>query len=267
LRRSHAAYARYAATLPQGEREAFARKLATLRWHADVALSIATAPPGATVRIDGVARGTTPQDGTALSLTVAGGKRVVELLLEGHEPARRTLVAEFGEPRALSIVLHPFPRPAALRVEASREATVVVDGLPAGLTPRGLTLPPGSHEIEISATETRPLRRRLHLAAGDRVLLAAALAPSVTSGTTLSDARARRVWLLASGSAAVLSAASLAVGIAYNARYASTYEGSPELTGYRAAGTTGYALSGALAFGAAVGFVSYYLTYLRGRRR
>jgi hypothetical protein len=57
------------------------------------------------------------------------------------------------------------------------------------------------------------------------------------------------------------------VGITYNVKYAESYVGSPELAGYRAAGTAGYALSGVLAVGAAAGFVSYYLTYRRGGRR
>jgi len=131
LRESHRYYTEHAKMLPLSGREAFAVKLEKLRWEESCAISIATHPGGASVQLGKQGRGETPADGAALKLSVPGGEHMVRVALPGHQPAERKLVAEFGEPQALSFVLKPQQAPAPAPGPAPPESTSASSVAPA----------------------------------------------------------------------------------------------------------------------------------------
>ena len=101
-------YERYAALLPTPERAVYEEKLKWLRFHHPCKVSVATQPGGAEVRLDGKIVAQTPADGSAISITVTGGNKLLVLDLEGFEPHRREFIAEFGEPTTIRVTLSPL---------------------------------------------------------------------------------------------------------------------------------------------------------------
>ena len=155
IRTSHKLYQRYMQLLPPDRRAAFGAKLTKLRWGKPCQLSVASAPGGAQVRLDGKPRGTTPADGTPLKLMVPGGRHQLALTLAGHREAGRQVEAEFGEPQALSFALEalaPAPTPVA----------PAPDALPA---PRPVTPTPTIHRAA-PAPASQPGGLFAHVTAG-----------------------------------------------------------------------------------------------------
>jgi hypothetical protein len=116
------------------------------------AVAVNTQPAGATVEIDGVAKGTTPQDGEPLVIgdLVVGQKYKIEVHRAGHEPA-----IEIVTPRKEGLTLSMSLAPLAATVTVASTpagASLVVDGKDAGMTPVTLgDLKPGSsHTVKLT---------------------------------------------------------------------------------------------------------------------
>ena len=148
FRLSHGVYSRYMKMLPPGEQAAFANKLEALRWQRRCALSVATSPGGATVTLEGRERGKTPHGG-ALKLIVPGGRHRLSVTLAGHQPAGGQVVAEFGEPQAVSLVLVPVTLKPAPTPPASRPGPA-----PRPVTPAPAPTPPASQPAPPRPTVT-----------------------------------------------------------------------------------------------------------------
>jgi len=121
LRASHESYRRFAETQGVEKRAELMSKLERMRWERRARLSVSSAPGGAQVSLDGKVLGVTARDGSALQVTIAGGRHVLRLSREGHDATERELAAEFGEPIALSFALRAVERPAST-ASASRTA-------------------------------------------------------------------------------------------------------------------------------------------------
>ena len=112
---------------------------------ADGRLALSSVPAGATISVDGVFYGTTPS-----TLTLESGKEQrVRLTRPGYQPLDRTvrLVPE-GE-QALEISLSPEYGVVFVTAQPA-DATLVLDGKPAGKATRRLRLTTRSHSLEFS---------------------------------------------------------------------------------------------------------------------
>jgi hypothetical protein len=121
-----------------------------LRPPARGSVEITSRPPGATIEIDGVARGTTGAEPLRVVDLLAGQKYKVTARRDGHEPAVE-IVTPRPEGTPLALVLEPMA--ATLVVNTTPPgATVYVGGKDVGTTPLPLTtLEPGStHAVRVS---------------------------------------------------------------------------------------------------------------------
>ena len=118
-------------------------------------LSIQSAPAGATVLLDGQPRGRTP-----LELPdVAAGDHELVLDLDGRR-VRKTVTVATGITTAVDLPMAAaieaagmfpaaVPTTGTLLVQAPFEMQVLVGGAPKGVSGKRLTLPPGSHDVEV----------------------------------------------------------------------------------------------------------------------
>lgn len=115
---------------------------------ARVTMQVTTDPPGATIEIDGAARGVAQDGSLAIDELEVGRAYRVTATKEGYAPAEAILqpTGSGGSAR-----LHLEPHAAMLELDSDPQgATVLVDGKDSGKTPVELsTLPPGT-EVEIT---------------------------------------------------------------------------------------------------------------------
>jgi serine/threonine-protein kinase len=142
-------------------------------------LRVVSAPPGAKVLCDRVARGQTP-----LTLELRQGRPYqVTLLLDGHEPWEQTVALALGEEeRLLRVALSEGPaRYGTLKLHASVAADFFLDGRRVGTQTRELTLADVSagrdHELRVVAPGHRPAQERLRVAAGSTRVVELVLEP------------------------------------------------------------------------------------------
>src|SRR5690606_26062465 len=110
---------RYLSVAPDAaDAEGVRASLAQLR-AAPAVLELRSSPEGATVSIDGEARGVTP-----LALELPPGAHRLELRLEGHEPLEDEVVLASGSRRALGYELPPVPEAAPEADEPLAEEAV-----------------------------------------------------------------------------------------------------------------------------------------------
>ncbi|WP_224247551.1 TonB-dependent receptor domain-containing protein [Hyalangium gracile] len=121
-------------------------------------------PAGAEVR--------TAPDGAALAqlpgkLDLPPGQHVLYVRAPGHAPAQLVVEVPADGVVKVPVALGTQARPTGrLVVTANREnATVRVDGKPAGFTPTVVTLPEGEHILEVESLEVRPLRQEVQVVA------------------------------------------------------------------------------------------------------
>ena len=162
-------------------------------------VAIATEPAGATIEIDGSARGVA----TGGSLTVSGlqvgrAYRVVARL-DGHSPAETVFQPAEGPPTNLALRL--VPRTATVVIDSDpRGAAVLADGVEVGVTPATITsFTPGS-EVAVTfrhggyTDSTRTLR--VPAAGGEaQVLQSLPIGPDFATLTVTSDPPGAEVWI------------------------------------------------------------------------
>jgi hypothetical protein len=171
--------ARRLPTLAEGKAESVVLQLAPLPASEQVAVSIATVPPGAALSVDGKRVGTSP-----VTTTLPAGAQVEILAsLDGYLPKRRVVVVGTTQEQEVSLDLdksissslpgperaprpeprpprpepRPEPRPSrtepsepgTLSVTCDPPATVVEGGRELGRTPLEIRVAPGSHELTL----------------------------------------------------------------------------------------------------------------------
>jgi len=109
------------------------------------ALDISTEPPGATLTIDGVEQGTTPNRFDLHAQVPVE----IEIRLEGYRAQRVTRVMQPRQTDKLSIVLEELPTAVVLESDPGN-AAIRIDGELRGMTPRRVELPRGSHHLTLS---------------------------------------------------------------------------------------------------------------------
>lgn len=110
---------------------------------ADGSLSLVTDPPGASVSLDGAFQGNTP-----LELTLsANTAHTLRLTRTGHRPVEKHVTLAPEEQQALRLTLPPEYGTVFITARPA-DATLVVDGMPAGTATRRLRLPARTHRLE-----------------------------------------------------------------------------------------------------------------------
>ena len=149
----------------------------------DAALLVHSTPAGATVTVDGVARGATPVAVRGLDV----GTHAVAISRPGYRGVERQVVLTPERPsRTLEIELQSLPRavpPAAVVADGSlvvdsrpAGAAVFVDGRRIGVTPLTLrTIAPGAHTVRLEHAGYRPVTTTIEVKAGERARVAARL--------------------------------------------------------------------------------------------
>jgi hypothetical protein len=124
-------------------------------------VTITSEPPGGTVEVDGVSRGTAPVTIPAL---VVGDRYKVTVRREGHEPSVDLVSPRDTGNTAVTVALRPLPATVVVKTTPPG-ATVVLGGQEVGTTPVTIsTLAPGSeHEITLRRTGYTPVVEKLRV--------------------------------------------------------------------------------------------------------
>jgi outer membrane receptor for ferrienterochelin and colicin len=101
------------------------------------------------------------------TLRFTPGQHVLHVRAPGHTPAQLLVDVPADGTVPLQVALSPREIPTGrLIVTANRDnATVRVDGQPAGFTPTVVTLPEGEHTLEVESWDVRPLRQQVTVVA------------------------------------------------------------------------------------------------------
>lgn len=127
------------------------------------------APNGAAVTVDGRGVGETPLGGP---ISVAAGRRVVEVTHAGRLPARREVEIVGGGVQRLCLRLRSEVGAGVLRVTSPQaEASVAIDGERAGRPPVELRVSGGGHRVEVAADGYLTFSTELTIASGQRRVL------------------------------------------------------------------------------------------------
>jgi hypothetical protein len=115
------------------------------------ALAIEGAEPGASVGVDGRARGTFP---LPAPLRLSVGPHVVRVFKDGFVPFEQRLDVASGAPSTLQAHLLPLTRSGRLRVveQTGKELDVIVDNVRVGTTPWEGSVAPGEHAVLLRGT-------------------------------------------------------------------------------------------------------------------
>jgi len=137
-------------------------------------VEITGTPAGAEVR--------TAPDGPAVAqvpgkLLLPPGQHVLHVRAPGHAPAQLVVEVPADGTVKAPVALGTQARPTGrLVVTANREnASVRVDGKPAGFTPTVVTLTEGDHVLEVESFEVRPLRQTVTVVADQEIKVSAEL--------------------------------------------------------------------------------------------
>jgi TonB family protein len=137
---------------------------------------VVTQPPGATVTVDGVARGASPLDVPELAL----GAHEVRAELRGYAPAIHKVILTAESPQADVSLTLGRAAPASVMVEVFSNpsgALVRIDGIAVGQTPLRQAVRVGSHSVEMIKEGFEPWTGSLEVPTRGTPRLNAALRP------------------------------------------------------------------------------------------
>lgn len=140
------------------------------------ALAVVSEPSGATVTVNGEARGLTPLTLPDLAL----GEYEVKVESRGFQPfTQKVTLADAQTVEVRAVLARPAPSQGTLDVLSTPfGAAVTIDGQPAGQTPlTGHKLRAGSHKVEITRQGFEPFSQTVTLAAGKSQRVDATLKP------------------------------------------------------------------------------------------
>lgn len=142
-------------------------------------VSISSAPPGATLYVDGEPAGETPASAEILS-----GERALELRLQGYKPWNQTFDIVARRDMTIAEVTLEKADHIVNLVSVPGGASVTIDGEYLGQTPLEVALRPNSrYQVAFSKAGYRPNSRQLEVVAGDDTRLSVQLQPIL--GTVL----------------------------------------------------------------------------------
>ena len=114
---------------------------------AEAIVEIGTAPPGASIRIDGEAKCT-----SGCKLALAPGKYTIEAQLDGYEPALGSVTLTAGKPTSLVLALVPQLHSVRIFTDLTRGKIAFDSQLPADMQSGRYLLervPPGHHTVKV----------------------------------------------------------------------------------------------------------------------
>jgi hypothetical protein len=138
----------FGASLGEALRADVQREVAALR-RLTAQLRIVVSQPDATVRVGGVAVGSSPLD---KPLVLGPREHLLEVDLAGYQPVRRTLTLVAGERHTETVKLVALPVQLMVLTGGLEGATISFDGKPIAQSPMSAALPvaPGRHFGEVS---------------------------------------------------------------------------------------------------------------------
>lgn len=169
-------------------------------------------PADASVRVDGAL---VTGEGSERALELDPGTHRLELSAQGYAPQTRELSVTV---RDVEVSLRPVPATLSVRSSVD-DATIAIDGEVAGAGAVELEVSPGRHELVVTAEAHDRYERWLTLSAGQRLDVVASLSRS-EAGDLLADP-----WFWGIGSAVVLIAAGLTIGLALGLPSGPEYDG------------------------------------------
>jgi PEGA domain-containing protein len=200
------AYAQMQGLLQRYKEEAAAEMSAEQRADVEAALKathdlvgtvdVTVSEADADVTVDAEPVGRTP---LAAPIVVDLGKHTVAVNKEGFEPASQTIEIPGGNETSLSFTLVRQAHLAALRIATDPEATVVIDKRELGRGGFDGALPPGAHEVQVTAPGKKDYEARIVLGDGE----------ARTFHVTLEGERHTALWPWIAGGAAVLAGAGI----------------------------------------------------------
>ena len=121
------------------------------RGSTDVAVQIATTPPGASIRVNGEDKCTSD-----CKLTLAPGAYQITAFLDGYEPAASGVNLVLGKPETLNLTLEARPQTVRILSDLA-QGKVVLDGQPPVDLQDGQyvfeKVPPGTHTVSVTGSE------------------------------------------------------------------------------------------------------------------
>ena len=154
---------------------------------------------------------------------VTPGSHIVLAEAAGYQPAQSSVVVAQGAPVSVALVL--VPTQTVLRVESrTKDASVFVDGLFAGIAPQEVRTKAGSHLVRAEAAGHKPLDQEVTLAVGQTLLVRADLIPvAIEVPPPVQTVAAKRgmsprrigAWSAMGVGIALVAAGSVSYGLAY----------------------------------------------------
>jgi WD40 repeat protein len=137
--------------------------------------------PNAEVYLDDEYRGRAGPGGLLLIRNLAPGSHKMRVILSGKQPFAATVSLEAGETRTLAVKLTDLP--GGLVVQTSPGAQIFLDGTTRGKAGPGGELrlqgiPPGSHDVRVSAEKKQDWKKAVVVNSGKTVTVNATLADS-----------------------------------------------------------------------------------------
>jgi hypothetical protein len=136
-------------------------------------LRVNSIPSGASIYLDGIAKGVTPKTISGL----APGVYALVLEKEGYGPYEKNVTISAGRPTLVTVTLPPLY--GSLRIQSSPSgATVLLNGVSEGVTPLIVgDLLPGEYRVTLAKTGYQTVNRTATVTAGREQLLFVTLSP------------------------------------------------------------------------------------------
>ena len=148
-------------------------------------LNILADPPGATVYVDGVNRGSVPPSGVMLIGDVIPGNHALELRLAGFRTFTTEVYVNPNEVKMVRITLVPLTTGGVSVTSVPAGADVYIDDLFKGPSPVTVSdLSPGSHTVLVRLPGYQDWSSQVLVNAGASTQVTAGLAPVATTPTT-----------------------------------------------------------------------------------
>lgn len=182
-------------------------------------LVVKTDLPDADVLVDGQRVGRTP---VPSSITVAPGKRLVELRRPGYVTAQKEIALSDGASGELSFALEeaadvPGGRGRLVLAASESEAEIAVDGRPRGPYRAPLPLPPGAHNLRTARAGFLTSERLINVPANADAAVKVTLVPTPETRVAFKTrAQSQRTWGWVTGVGGAVVAAGAAALVASN---------------------------------------------------
>ena len=129
-------------------------------------LYVAVSPPGADIMIDGVPRGVVDQSGISVLRGVKAGNRNILIHLDGYQDYKEWASIEANMDNRVRVTLLPLTTGSLQVTSEPNAASVIVSGVPAGITPVTIPdVPAGQVDVLLTLSGYQGLDRHYYSAA------------------------------------------------------------------------------------------------------